>query len=64
MCGYDEFIDVIFMLGEERVNLRSVEEFGALGLWEDEVGEDEETDVGIKREPMRYQRLRMGAGSR
>ena len=48
MRGYDELVDFVFVVGEERVDLGLVEELGALGLGKDEVGEDEEADVGVE----------------
>lgn len=47
----DEVVDVVFVGGEERVDVRLVEEAGPLGLGEDEVGEEEEAEVGVKGEP-------------
>lgn len=51
MGGYDEGVDVVFVVGEEGVDVGLVEEAGALGLGEDEVGEEEEADVGVEGEP-------------
>lgn len=47
----DEDIDVVFVGGEEGVDVVLVDEAGALGLGEDEVGEEEEAEVGIEGEP-------------
>jgi hypothetical protein len=47
----DEEVDVLFVLDDEGLNVGVVEEFGALGLGEDEVGEEEEADPGVEGEP-------------
>lgn len=47
----DEFVNFVFMMSEKRVDLLLVEESGALGLGEDEVGEDDEAEVGVEGEP-------------
>ena len=39
MRGDDELVDFVLVVGEEGVDLRLVEELGALGLGEDEIGE-------------------------
>ena len=52
VCGGDEGFDVGFVVGEEGVDVLLVDGTGALGLWEDEVGEEEEADVGVEREPV------------
>ena len=51
MGGGDEDVDVVFVGGEERVDVGLVDEAGALGLGEDEVGEEEEAEVGVERQP-------------
>ncbi len=48
MGGDDEVVDVVFMMGEEGVDVGLVDEFCALGLGKDEVAEEEETDGGVK----------------
>ena len=53
MGGYDEFVDLILMMGEEGVDLLLVEEASALSLGEHEVGQDEEAEVGVEWEPRR-----------
>lgn len=40
------------MVCEEGVDVGLVEEFGALSLGKDEVGEDEEAEVGVEGEPV------------
>jgi hypothetical protein len=40
----DEDVDVLFVLADEGLNVGVVEEFGALGLGQDEVGERSEAD--------------------
>lgn len=47
----DEDIDVVLVVGEEGVDVGLVEEFGALGLREDEVGEDDEAEESVEGEP-------------
>lgn len=47
----DEDVDVVFVGGEEGVDVVLVDEAGALGLGEDEVGEEEEAEVGVEGEP-------------
>ena len=43
----------MFMVCEEWVDVCLIEEFGALSLGKDEVGEDEEAEVGVERDPGR-----------
>ena len=40
----DEDVDVVFVVGEEGVDVGLVEEFGALGLGKDEVGEENKAE--------------------
>ena len=49
MGGDDEVVDIMFMLGEEWVDLGLVDKFGALGLGEDEIAEEKETEGGVER---------------
>ena len=49
MGGDDKFVDVVFVVGEEGVDVGLVDKLGALGLGEDEVAEEEETDGGVER---------------
>ena len=51
MGGDDEAIDVVLVLREEGVHVGGVEELGALGLGEDEVGEEEEAEKGVEGDP-------------
>ena len=46
--GDDEVVDVVFMMGEEGVDVGLVDEFCALGLGKDEVAEEEEADGGVE----------------
>ena len=39
------------MLSEERVDIALVENPRSLGLWEDKVGEHQETEVGVEWDP-------------
>lgn len=48
MGGDDEVVDVVFMLGEEWVDLGLVDEFCALSLGEDEIAEEKETKGGVE----------------
>ncbi len=48
MGGDDEVVDVVFMMGEEGVDVGLVDESCALGLGKDEVAKEEETDGGVK----------------
>ena len=52
MGGRNEDIDVVFVSGEEGVDVQLIDEACALGLREDEVGEEEEAEVGVEREPV------------
>lgn len=47
----NEFVNFRFILGKEGVDVGLVEDACALGLGQDEVGEEEEAEVGVKREP-------------
>ena len=47
----DEEVDVLFVLDDEGLNVAVVEELGALGLGEDEVGEEDEADPRVEGEP-------------
>jgi len=47
----DEGLDLTLMVGDEWLDVVGVEEFGALGLREDEVGEGEETKPAVEWEP-------------
>lgn len=47
----DEVVDCEFVGLEEGVDVLSVEDFGALGLGEDEVEEEDEADPGVERDP-------------
>ena len=47
----DEEVDVVLVLDDEGLNVGVVEEFGALGLGQDEVGEEDEADPGVEGEP-------------
>jgi hypothetical protein len=47
----DEEVDVRFVFHDEGLNVGVIEEFGALGLGEDEVGEEDEADPGVEGEP-------------
>lgn len=44
----DEVFDLAFMTGDEGFDVAGVEEFCALGLREDEVGEGEEADPAVE----------------
>ena len=48
MGGDDEVINVVFVVGEERVDVDLVDELCALGLGEDKVAEEEETEGGVE----------------
>ena len=52
MCGNDEFVNVMFVVGEEGMDLGLIEKLGALGLGKDEVREEGEADVGVKGQPV------------
>ena len=47
----DEVLYVRLVLLEVRVDVGLVDEAGALGLWEDEVEEEAEADVGVEGDP-------------
>lgn len=47
----DEDVDVGFMLRKKWVDVRLVDQASALGLRQDEVREETETDVGVERGP-------------
>lgn len=47
----NEAVNFRFVLGKERVNVGLVEEACALGLGQNEVGEEEEAEVGVERKP-------------
>lgn len=47
----NELVNLRFILGKEGVNVALVDDTCALGLGQNEVGEEEETEVGVKREP-------------
>ena len=49
MGGDDEVVDVVFVVCEERVDMGLVYEPCALGLGEDEIAEEEETEGGVER---------------
>lgn len=51
--GGDEVIDRSFVLLEERVDVRLVEQAGALRLREDEVEEEAEAEPCVERNPMK-----------
>ena len=51
----DEDIDIMFVVGEKRVDVALVDEARALGLGQDEVGEEEEAEVGVEGEPADYE---------
>ena len=40
----NEEVDVLLVMDDERLNVGVVEDFGALSLGKDEVGEEDETD--------------------
>jgi len=47
----DEDVDVGFVLSDEGLYIGLIEEAGALGLGQDEVGEQEEAEVGVEGKP-------------
>jgi hypothetical protein len=49
--GGDEVVDCDLVIVEEGVDVRLVEDAGALGLWEDEVEEEAEADPGVEWDP-------------
>lgn len=48
----DERVDVGFVARKEGMDARLVQEAGALGLGQDEVGKQKEAKIGVKREPL------------
>ena len=46
--GDDEVVDVVFVVGEEGVDVGLIDEPCALGLGEDKVAEEEETEGGVE----------------
>lgn len=54
MGAGDELVDVGLVVLEEGVDALLVDDAGALGLGEDEVEEEEETDVAIEGDPAGY----------
>ena len=48
MGGDDEVVNIVFMVGEEGVNVGLVDKLCALGLRKDEVAEEEETEGGVE----------------
>ncbi len=53
MGGDDEIVNIVFMMGEERVDMGLVDKLCALGLGKDKVAEQEETERGVERQPER-----------
>lgn len=49
----DEVVDSEFVSLEEGVDVFLVENFGALGLGEDEVEEEDEADPGVEWDPVK-----------
>ena len=47
----DDAVDFCFVLDEEGLDVACVEEAGALGLGQDEVGEEEEAEGAVEGEP-------------
>lgn len=47
----DKVVNFRFILGKEWVDVGLVEEACALGLGQNEVGKEEEAEVGVEREP-------------
>lgn len=54
----NEFVNLRFILGKEGVYVGLVENTCALGLGQNEVGEEEEAEVGVKREPRKAMLVR------
>lgn len=52
VAAADELFDLTFVVFEEGVHVGLVEETGALGLREDQVGEKEEADPAVEGEPV------------
>ena len=55
MGGYDKVVDVMFIVGEEWVDVGLVDKPCTLGLGEDEVAEEEETEGGVEGQPIHCQ---------
>lgn len=51
MCLADEVVDLSLMVDDEGLEVGEVEVFGALGLREDEVEEEEEAEPGVEGHP-------------
>ena len=51
MCGGDEVVDCELVVVEKGVDMLLVEDAGALGLWEDEIEEEEESEPCVERNP-------------
>ena len=47
----DKGIDLGFVLGKKGVNMSLINEASTLSLGKDEVGKENETEVGVEREP-------------
>jgi hypothetical protein len=47
-----EVIDFLFVIAEEGMDVVLVDDFGSLDLGKDEVGEEEETDPTVERDPV------------
>ena len=47
----DEHLDLTLMVGNEGLDVIGVQEFGALGLRQHEVGEGDKTDPAVERQP-------------
>lgn len=47
----DEAVNFGFVLGKQGVDVCLVEKACALGLGQNEIGKEEEAEVGVKREP-------------
>lgn len=52
MCGSNEFFDLILVFFEVRVDVGRVNDLGALSLGQDEVEEEEESNVLVERYPV------------
>ena len=52
MC--DEGVNIRFVMGEEGVDVRLIEEACALRLGQDEIGEEKKAKVGIEGKPCAY----------
>ena len=53
----NEDINIRFMMSEERMNMRLVDDTGTLALREDKVGKADKAKVGIERKPVIRVRL-------